>query len=86
MTDAPAYLGNPHDSSINDWRWSQIRVLLGIPFGWTLRAQEHEGYWTLTATGPRPAGTRWQACMDDLRCCRNDGHEGDHLYPDGVPA
>lgn len=22
-----------------------------------------------------------QACMADLRCCRNDGHDGDHLYP-----
>jgi hypothetical protein len=31
---------------------------------------------------PFASGTRWQACMDDLRCCRNDGHEGDHLYPD----
>ncbi len=24
---------------------------------------------------------RSTACMDDLRCCRNDGHDGDHLYP-----
>ena len=39
--------------------WSHVRMLLGIPYGWTLRAvHRFDGgrlgdYWVLTASGPR---------------------------------
>lgn len=42
--------------------WDQAARLLGIPFGWKMRPNAHDGYWTLTATAPKRPDMRSLPC------------------------